>query len=177
MPYVVLMNHSQDVGGGSVKNKTRYSLGRISLRWMVRECFKAKTGILFISVRLPDIGLDPSSMLDPAKHRAPLPVGSEPYQEPPSWIQRWIPRGEKGKPKEIPMVSEEDEDLKDALSPIYDQLKLKRWWWFVELLPLSLKHPHREDDAVLMRRQRILKHLPGSFKYQHEDDDNVKHWR
>ena len=28
-------------------NDTRYSLARIPLRWMIRECFKAKTGIIF----------------------------------------------------------------------------------------------------------------------------------
>ncbi|KAG9085358.1 hypothetical protein FRC07_013392, partial [Ceratobasidium sp. 392] len=32
-----------DVGGGSVKNGERYSLARISLRWMVRQCFKCDT--------------------------------------------------------------------------------------------------------------------------------------
>lgn len=33
-----------DVGGGSVKNGERYSLARISLRWMIRQCFKCDTG-------------------------------------------------------------------------------------------------------------------------------------
>ncbi|KIN92623.1 hypothetical protein M404DRAFT_810028, partial [Pisolithus tinctorius Marx 270] len=37
----------RDVGGGAVKNGARHSLSRISLRWMIRECFKARTGILF----------------------------------------------------------------------------------------------------------------------------------
>ncbi|KAF8752990.1 O-acetylhomoserine ami [Rhizoctonia solani] len=32
-----------DVGGGSVKNGERYSLARISLRWMIRQCFKCNT--------------------------------------------------------------------------------------------------------------------------------------
>lgn len=32
-----------DVGGGSVPNDTPHSLARIPLRWMVRECFLAKT--------------------------------------------------------------------------------------------------------------------------------------
>lgn len=34
-----------------------------------------------------------------------------------------------------PFVSEEVEDLKDALAPVYDQLKLNWWWWILEFLP------------------------------------------
>ena len=53
---------------------------------------------------------------------------------------------------EVPMVSEEvseeDEDLKDALSPIYDQLKLKRGWRILEILPVTFKHPHSDDEWV-----------------------------
>ncbi|EEB99946.1 hypothetical protein MPER_00241, partial [Moniliophthora perniciosa FA553] len=47
-----------DVGGGSVPNETRANLARIPLRWMVRECFKANTGIMFDVDRLEKIGLD-----------------------------------------------------------------------------------------------------------------------
>jgi len=48
-----------DVGGGSVENKTRHSLARISLRWMIRECWKAQTGIIFDMDKLKNVaGLD-----------------------------------------------------------------------------------------------------------------------
>ena len=30
-----------------MKNSERHSLARITLRWMIRECFKAETGIIF----------------------------------------------------------------------------------------------------------------------------------
>ncbi|CAE6449153.1 unnamed protein product [Rhizoctonia solani] len=43
-----------DVGGGSVKNGERYSLARISLRWMIR--------ILFHSNLLEDVGLSPETL-------------------------------------------------------------------------------------------------------------------
>ncbi len=36
-----------DVGGGSVKTGTTNSLARIALRWMIGECFKVNTGIIF----------------------------------------------------------------------------------------------------------------------------------
>ncbi|GAB1522206.1 hypothetical protein RhiTH_005318 [Rhizoctonia solani] len=51
-----------DVGGGSVKNGERYSLARISLRWMIRQCFKCNTGILFHSNLLEDVGLSPETL-------------------------------------------------------------------------------------------------------------------
>lgn len=48
-----------DVGGGSVKNRTAHSLARIPLRWMIRECFRMKTGIIFDARLLhEEIGLD-----------------------------------------------------------------------------------------------------------------------
>ncbi len=43
------------------------------------------------------------------------------------------------------LLSEEEEDLEDALSPVYDQLKKKRWWWFLELLPV--RHRVQRADA------------------------------
>ncbi|KAJ7863347.1 hypothetical protein B0H14DRAFT_2280318, partial [Mycena olivaceomarginata] len=50
------------VGGGSVRNDTRYSLARIPLWWMIRECFKADTGIIFDAQRLQELGLDPATL-------------------------------------------------------------------------------------------------------------------
>ncbi|KAL5633665.1 hypothetical protein ACGC1H_005769 [Rhizoctonia solani] len=60
-----------DVGGGSVKNGERYSLARISLRWMVRQCFKCDTGIMFHSNQLEDIGLSPESLWPKVMPRPP----------------------------------------------------------------------------------------------------------
>ncbi|CAE6471728.1 unnamed protein product [Rhizoctonia solani] len=51
-----------DVGGGSVKNGERYSLARISLRWMIRQCFKCDTGIMFHSNLFEDVGLSPETL-------------------------------------------------------------------------------------------------------------------
>jgi len=42
-----------------VKNDERYSLARIPLRWMIRECFRTGTGIVFDACMLRDeVGLD-----------------------------------------------------------------------------------------------------------------------
>ncbi|KAG9100353.1 hypothetical protein FS749_015570 [Ceratobasidium sp. UAMH 11750] len=36
-----------------------------------------------------------------------------------------------------PFISEEVEDLKHALSPIYDQLTVNWWWWILEIIPVK----------------------------------------
>ena len=200
LPDAVLMDHPQDVGGGSVKNGTPYSLCRIPLRWMVRECFKAKTGILFKSDLLHEIGLDISTLHPEVKDRPKLPVDLTKYHlemvdKGPSLIQYWLSqlkqkgptpseascgdsvkvsmasREDKGSrdvvsnesswdrirrkvippkramPEKDQWVSEEVEDLRDALSPMYDQLKLKRHWWFLEILPVTFKHQHSRSEV------------------------------
>jgi hypothetical protein len=35
--------------------------------------------------------------------------------------------------------SEEEEDLKDALTPIYDQLQMRWAWWILEVLPMHFR--------------------------------------
>ncbi|CAE6479853.1 unnamed protein product [Rhizoctonia solani] len=185
-----------DVGGGSVKNGERYSLARISLRWMVRQCFKCDTGIMFHSNLLEDVGLSPETLwpevvprpppitsLDqipkaninpaseashplysryptmwdtnpslyqlrrgtlpgrPTRQHTQLSGKVEPYEPyiPIHWRighelrdfgpDAWEPRE--------PFISEEVEDFKDALSPIYDQLAMNWWWWILEFLPVK----------------------------------------
>lgn len=70
-----------DVGGGSVLDETKYSLARIPLRWMIRECFRTNTGIRFHAELLKEVGLDPctlwpghrSSVDEALKHTPKLP--------------------------------------------------------------------------------------------------------
>jgi hypothetical protein len=56
--------------------------------------------------------------------------------------------------------SEEAEELADALSPIYDQLKLSKPWWILEVLPTR----HREQN----RRNYKWEH---SWKYVFVSND------
>ena len=41
-------------------------------------------------------------------------------------------------------LSEQEIDLNDALSPKWDQLRLCRWWWILELLPW--RHRLQKED-------------------------------
>ncbi|KAJ6519196.1 hypothetical protein C8R45DRAFT_807649, partial [Mycena sanguinolenta] len=169
-----------DVGGGSVRNHTRHSLARIPRRWMIRECFKADTGIMFNAQRLQWLGLDPSSLYPFVLPRPPpLPVWSADKIEtiPPrkGWLRRVFCSNGKKDDCYFPMSSElkstpvekpahgteEEEDLRDALQPIHDQLALNPFWWILELIPLIFRYQKRNNQWVTefranMGRPRVI---------------------
>lgn len=109
-----------DIGGCAVPNDTPHSLARIPLRWMVRECFRANTGIQFQAERVRDIGLDPASLYPIVKER-PGPLQPRYHH-----LNTVAPR--------VPATSEEEHDVHDSLSPMHDQLTVySPLWWAMEL--------------------------------------------
>ena len=52
------------------------------------------------------------------------------------------------KSKMTPPLSEEEEELQDALSPKYDQLKIQKAWWIIELIPLRLRYQRGDNEWV-----------------------------
>ena len=150
-----------DVGGGSVSNKTRHALARISLRWMVRECFKTNTGIMFYSDKLLEIGLDPTTLYPNVLPRPPpLSVNDHRIPDPPTTpipirVHKYLVK--KHHPEvhqrllesRVPFLgSEEEEEVRDAVSLKYDQLKIKRPWWILEILPMKLRYQLANDVWV-----------------------------
>ncbi|KAJ6483330.1 hypothetical protein C8R45DRAFT_904567 [Mycena sanguinolenta] len=137
-----------DVGGGSVANDTQHSLARIPLRWMVRECFKTNTGIMFDPEGLRGIGLDPDALYPVVKPRpAALSAGSGRILVIPR--APWFPTGPAANVTKNGVdifLTEEELDLRDALSPIYDQLNRHWLWWLLELMPLR-QRTQRADDS------------------------------
>ncbi|KAE9388132.1 hypothetical protein BT96DRAFT_443601 [Gymnopus androsaceus JB14] len=122
-----------DVGGGSVPNGTRPNLAHISLRWMVRECFRMNSSILFKEQRIKAIGIDPSSIYPIVKPRPEISSFSSSSSDiavadPQTWgeyFYSWIPSTSKlPETLPIPTQSEEELDAIDALAPAYDQLTL-----------------------------------------------------
>ena len=120
-----------DVEGCAVPEGTApHSLGRISLRWMVRECFRMNTGIQFQAEELRNIGLDPASLYPVVKERP------HPLQPRYSHLTTVAPPA--------PIASEEEHDVRDALAPMHDQLAVfSPLWWAMELNPMrrSLRVP------------------------------------
>ncbi|CAE7129142.1 unnamed protein product [Rhizoctonia solani] len=95
-----------DVGGGSVKNGERYSLARIPLRWMVRQCFKCETGIMFHSNQLEDIGLSPETLWPKVLPRPPAVMSLDQI------------------PKSVPSTPPLIERQSDPVLPAYSRLPL-----------------------------------------------------
>lgn len=160
-----------DVGGGSVDNTNPNSppnsLARIPLRWMIRECFKAETGIMFNSEGLRNIGFDPASLW-PVRPRPPhlqVPQNAKIASIPKSVADPTIPRKvahETALPNNAGInpdaltqpkqrLSEEEHELLDALQPVYDQLSLHRFWWILELWPIKQRYQHGDKNEWVDR--------------------------
>ena len=153
---MLLMGVLSDVGGGSVPNGKRHSLARIPLRWMIRECFKVKTGIIFDAHMLKhQVGLDiDSDTALEAPQPVPSPTDYWTKAKPDNcflrrilssslrWVQGKLPQT--GPPKSIFDHGEfvfkggPKEELNDALSPIYDQLEKHTYWKVMEWIPCGL---------------------------------------
>ena len=154
-----------------MKNSVKTSLARIPLRWMIRECFKTNTGILFRLDLLKTVNLDPKT-LDPTVSPRPqaLPLTTLPSEE--MYIKRQpmnpqecvtrpgpfaslsglfkkAPAGEGSDAEDVgdkgPVDSEELADLKDSLAPIYDQLELNRFWWIAEYIPFKQRYQEVDE--------------------------------
>ena len=150
-----------------MSNKTPHSLARIALRWMVRECFKAKTGIMFKSSALKGIGMDPSNLYPMVKPRPLLPplsptdcIRNPPAKEIPIRAHNYFWTRMQSAPSETKagvhttLATEEEEDLWDVLSPKYDQLKIKKAWWVLELIPFRMMYRNR--DVWVSRYRWVL---------------------
>ena len=62
------------------------------------------------------------------------------------------------------ILTEEEEDLADILSPVNDQLVLSKIWWLLEVLPM--RQPHQKEDGTWERRTRCgcLHHIMELFQ-------------
>ena len=46
-------------------------------------------------------------------------------------------------------VNEAEEDLADALCPMYDEPKLSKYWWFLEMIPQKIQYQSSETDKIV----------------------------
>ena len=141
---------------------------------MIRQCFIVKTGIQFYLESFKEIGLDPTTLfpivtdrpraLEPsataiADLKASLKKVSSHVVEPSGTTLT----GETHAPATAAssFKSEEEEELLDALCPIYDQLKLAKGWWILEIFPLRHRVQNRHDMQWQSYRQYVFspKHL------------------
>lgn len=119
---------------------------------MVRQCFLAKTGIMFDAKLLPKFGMDPAT-LHPDVHTRPDAITFERVD------RSRIAMDDSTRlvtivNKEM-ALTEEEEDLADILSPIKDQLSISKIWWLLELLPMKQKH-HKEDGTWVWQTRCVV---------------------
>jgi len=126
-----------DVGGGSVPNGERHSLARIPLRWMIRECFKVNTGIIFDAhMLLHEVGLDIDSILEAPGPLSPSILDSAESDDADDKVPHPSSSQSTCSIKGPVFISkgEPQEELNDAVSPINDELK-KLHWKFIDWHP------------------------------------------
>lgn len=166
-------------------NSVRHNLARIPLRWMIRQCFLTNTGIRFHADLLRTVGLDPGSLYPIVKERPPALFYSPSLATPTATInggstqklvngnnsnnEGLISYGYNGVHPDL-IMSEEEEDLADALCPIYDQLKVAPYWWILELIPMKLRQ--QQDDSnewfssltfvIVFFPQRVLENIANT---------------
>ncbi|KAJ7729083.1 hypothetical protein DFH07DRAFT_895750 [Mycena maculata] len=128
-----------DVGGGALPNATRNSLARIPLRWMIRQCFLLDTGILFHGELLRLVGMDPDTLYPRVLPRPP-PLLRSPQESQINTMTK--------APSlfECDFRNEEEEEWADALSSINDELKRRKVWWILEILPQKLRYQENDDS-------------------------------
>ena len=129
---------------------------------MIRQCFEVKTGIQFYVESFKEIGLDPTTLFPIVTHR---PRALEPSASAIADLKASMKKvsAHVAEPSDATLTdeahapatatstfkSEEEEELLDALCPIYDQLKLAKAWWILEILPLR----HRMQNRHTMKWQ------------------------
>lgn len=135
---------------------------------------------MFNSASLFDIGLDPSTLYPFVVPRPPpLPVGSHKIEDPPANpipIRMTARLKKKNTHLEVKALldqasvpflgREEEEELRDALSPKYDQLVIKKPWWLLEIIPLALRYQRGNNKwatYIGWVRFSVMKISPNMF--------------
>jgi hypothetical protein len=126
---------------------------------MVRECFKTNSGIIFHTELLREIGLDPSTIYPLVLPRPPALFDlakTQVVEEPPNtsflariynfFFQRSGANVAQLDAQKITFTNEEEEELRDALSPKYDQLSISWSWWILEILPMSVRYQKNDNQ-------------------------------
>ena len=112
---------------------------------MIRQCFLANTGIQFYCMTFKHIGLDPTTLFPfvitrPAALETSAPCVAKARASIHCPDESSVTLKDQAQASPIAACtfkSEEHEELLDTLSPMYDQLKLLKAWWILEIIPLS----------------------------------------
>jgi hypothetical protein len=104
-----------DVGGGMTAEQVR--LSRVSLAWMIKECQKTNSGILFDNEAIRGLGIDPETFKLLPGAAAGTAVSFDPNDDKTQW-------GYWG-------------------AKMFDQLIAAPAWWLLEVIPLIHTYYHQ----------------------------------
>lgn len=106
---------------------------------MIRECFRANTEIQFYREPLKRLGLDPDALV----------ALGQPVSTPSSAVATKAEAAfHVAEPTDGTLVdpTEESEELEDVKTDKHDELKIKKAWWILELLPTRFREQIQKDD-------------------------------
>ncbi|KAF8892870.1 hypothetical protein BD779DRAFT_1507453 [Infundibulicybe gibba] len=150
-----------DVGGGYHKDEDPSNLSNISLRWMILEIYRKKTGIQFISPFLKDIGI-PKNLRKPSKNKKVEDLEGA-IKEIEEGLEMLKKKLEKKKAQD---QTEERRKLIRGLEE--DQTELRSWLWdFKEELEIA----HEEAET---ERKEELKKAEEEIEEQNRSDVSAR---
>ncbi|KDR69942.1 hypothetical protein GALMADRAFT_76620 [Galerina marginata CBS 339.88] len=143
-----------DVGGGSHKNDVQESLSYIPLRWMIKECLLAGTGVLFDqrALSLIDYFGSPSLSLSsfPSFFSALQPANIGFVSIPSNAILEIQNLFGHNHPL-LNLAIKHAKDATDCVAKVWDQLQMQRAWWALEVLPMLTTY--QRPDGVWVRKR------------------------
>ncbi|KAI9573688.1 hypothetical protein HD554DRAFT_919791 [Boletus coccyginus] len=130
-----------DIGGGNVQDDVEVSLPQITLHWMVEQVIQSPCGILFDSEELARIGfavppLPPQKSQDIDINNPPF-VASETETAPDVDAGGFVVQELWNEPDQPAPSPEAYPERSNALAPIFDELKITKLWWLLEIMPSS----------------------------------------
>ena len=141
------------MGGSATSDDTKLSLSDITLRWMVREVVLAQCGVKFdraavVRAGIPDSIFTGSGVPVPPDMLIPAPPRLLVSKDTPGPSTPTTRHGASSGNDSQQGNDSDDDPLdvgQDALQPIHDELELNKWWWLLEIIPLS--YQVKESDG------------------------------
>jgi len=150
-------SHS-DVGGGAHTTKRNQSLSFIPLRWMIKECILAKTGIQFDMDYLRDaLDFDFDDLMTEMRGKdMQIADLGEAYEK----IEYYAQESREEKTERWEVIRN---DIKYYVhESIFDQLVLVWFWWILEFLQLSSTYQDPQGNWIRSRSRNFGRgrHIP-----------------
>lgn len=160
-----------DVGGGNVSDeKKKNSLAQVPLRWMVRQCFLAKTGIMFYTDRLHSIGLDPDTLYPHVLPRPPPLLSSPSNGTKVNGVSDMKDKDGKNSDSGTAMhITEEQMDFDDVRCDSYDALDTARFWWILEILPTRQRVQLADGTTIIKLKYDVFRSSVISIHFGRSD--------